>query len=160
VAAWSALLAPYTAGQTLADCCHIAQLQRGADNEVVIEAVGSDGAPAAEVHILPRGCWSDVAESQSFGIGYEVATSPAAEPERITSELADALRRRDDGLPPPDAIPLRDGFDLGVLHAALRGHTAVLLALNVGLILALFLFPHPAVFLSGVLLGATQLVTR
>src|SRR6516165_5782492 len=66
---WQSLLAPYAGGTPLPEGFRIDAIRRGGVNDVVISVVRPDGSAAAEVHVLPRGCWSDIRESQSFGIG-------------------------------------------------------------------------------------------
>ncbi len=130
---WQSLLAPYGAGTPLPDGFRIDAIRRGGVNDVVLSVVRPDGSAAAEVHVLPRGCWSGIRESQSFGIGYETPHSPAPEREGIAEALAQAIRSRDRGLPLPDAIPLGGAIDARALANRLRGRRAALLAVSAAL---------------------------
>lgn len=125
---WEHLLTPYSQGEPLPDGFHIAAIRRGAGDVVVDVVHPADGA-AVEVHILPRGRWPGVRESQSFGIAYETPRSPAPQREQITELLAETLRARDHGLPSPEVIPLgsSDPSRLPWWLAMLRGTRGTLL---------------------------------
>ena len=106
-----------------------------------------------EVHAIRRGQWAGVPESESFGIGYEIPHSSAsiAEDEAVTRALADIIRQRDHGLPPPAEIAL-DALDHDALPWWLgiwRGGRGVLLGLNLILLGVLALAPT-----RGVAVGA------
>src|SRR5262249_8819671 len=90
----------------------------GAEHDVVIRIKRPSDSATIEVHVLPRGHWTGVRESQSFGIAYEVTRSSAAvmDCEAITEVLAETIRSRDHGLPSPPAIPLGSAFEAGAFR--------------------------------------------
>lgn len=104
-ASWDELLAPYSHGAPLPGGFRIDGVCYGTENDVVIAVQRDDGA-TAEVHVLLRGRWQGIRETRSFGVGYESGRSPAAERDAITEALAETIRARDLGLPPPDMIAL------------------------------------------------------
>jgi hypothetical protein len=157
---WETLLAPYAAGAPLPDGFRISDIRRGGVNDVIVSVVGPDGSPAAEVHVLPRGCWSDVRESPSFGIGYETPRSPAPEREAITEALTQAIRSRDGGLPLPDAIPLRGALDARVLAIRLQGWRAVLLAVSLALFVLVAWRRSPRFAVAGIAVAAADVFAR
>ncbi|MGH7788056.1 MAG: hypothetical protein ACRERC_14385, partial [Candidatus Binatia bacterium] len=111
---WAALLAPYSQGAPVADGFRIAAVQFGAAHGLVLSLHRDGDAAAVEVHLLPRGVWTGIRESASFGIGYETARSPAPQREAVTEALAQAIRQRDaGGLPAPAAIALGADFTVG-----------------------------------------------
>jgi hypothetical protein len=160
---WETLLAPYSLGAALPDGHRIDAIRRGGANEVVILVSGAGENDAAQVHVLPRGCWSGIRESASFGIGYETALSPAPQREAITETLANAVRSRDRGLPPPDAIPLRSAYDLRDLRywmPGARGWRAVLLVASLALLACVVRVGSPRLALAGAALGGIDVLVR
>ena len=157
---WETLLAPYTTGTPLPDGFRISDIRRGGVNDVVVSVVRPDGSPAAEVHVLPRGCWGDIRESQSFGIGYETPHSPAPEREAITEAMAQAIRSRDRGLPLPDAIPLGGAVDARAFAIRLRGWRAVLLAVSLALFVLVVWRRSPRLAVAGIAVAAVDLLAR
>lgn len=132
-------------------------------NDVVVETQRSADGDTVEVHVLARGKWSRVAESTSFGIGFEVPRSSAQEAESVAvrDAIAEVLRRGDPGLPVPDAIPLHES-DTTALPAQLellRGSRGTLV--GVSLILLGLLSMNSAGVLAGVgaLFGLLTLVS-
>lgn len=124
---WDGLLAPYSSGAEISGGFRIKDIRRVDENDLRIAVAASDGSTAAEIHVVPRGCWTGVPESTSFGIAYATLQSPAPEREAIRDALATAIRAGDSGLPPPDAIALRSGFDPLVPMGMLRGWPGILL---------------------------------
>jgi hypothetical protein len=120
----------------------------------------SADAAAPEYHVLPRVCWPDLRESQSFGIGYETPRSPATQREAVTEVLAETIRSRDHGLPLPDAIPLGHSFDVRVLRSMLQGWRGVLLGTSLVGLALIALVRSPTLALAGVALGVTDLLAR
>ena len=124
---WESLLAPYSQGTPLPDRFRIEKIRRGSLNDVIIFVDRPGDTATIEVHVLPRGRWTGIRESQSFGIAYETPHSSASEPEReaVTEALAQAIRSRDHGLPSPDAIPLGPSFDSILPWWVQQGEVAV-----------------------------------
>lgn len=108
---WEDLLAPYSRGTPLPGGFRIDGVCYGTEHDVVIVLDGPDGDATIEVHVLQRGRWEGIRESRSFGIGYETSRSPAAERETVTELLAETVRSRDRGLPPPNTIALGPAFE-------------------------------------------------
>ena len=157
---WDALLAPYSTGTPLPDGFRLDAIQRGAGNDVVISIRRPGDGATVEVHVLPRGRWSSIRETASFGIGYETPHSSADEREAITELLAATVRAHDRGLPAPDAIPLRAAFDPTVLPwwlDMLRGGRGLLLGSSLALLAVIALVPSPRLAHAGVALGIADL---
>jgi hypothetical protein len=155
---WETLLAPYAAGTPLPEGFRIDLIRRGDVNDVVVSVVRPDGSGAAEVHVLPRGCWSGIRESQSFGIGYETPRSPAPERDAIVEALAEAIRSRDRGLPPPDMIPIDGSFDARTVQTRLQGLSSVFFG-GSGVVLALLIWlRRPTFAVVALVLGAADLL--
>ncbi len=157
---WSTLLAPYSAGGALAGGFHLADIRRGGENDVMLSVTAPDGHRAAEIHIVPRGCWAGVVETRSFGVAYETASSPAPERVAITEGIAATIGDRDSGLPPPDAIPLRSGFDAVALRATLGGWSGLVLLLSAALLVSVPFARAAPVVLIAIALGIIGLIAR
>ena len=160
---WEALLAPYSQGAPLPDGLRIDGIWRGLQQEVVISARRPGEAEGVEVHVMPRGRWTGIRESQSFGIGYETPRSPAPQREAVTEALAQAIRVLDHGLPAPADIPLGTAFVLGDVPewpAMLRGWRGALLASSVALLAGLALRRSPGLALGGLAIGGVALLAR
>jgi hypothetical protein len=156
---WETLLAPYSTGAPLPHGFRIEGIHRGPDNGVVISVRRPDDGAAVEVLVVERGRWNSVQQSQSFTIDYELPRSPAAERDVITAFLADTIRSRDDGLPAPDAVPLRTD-DSGVLPwwlEMLRGTRGMLFGSSLVLLALLVLVRSPGLACTGAALGVTDL---
>jgi hypothetical protein len=159
---WQALLAPYSGGALLPNGFFIEGIRRGAGNDVIISvddpAAGSVGV---EVHVVERGRWSGIRESQSFGIAYETPHSPAAEREAVTEAIAEAIRSRDHGLPSPDAIPLSTSGAAALPWwlAMLRGGRGMLLGTNLLLLGLLVVLRSPLLAPICLGVGAADLLT-
>jgi hypothetical protein len=141
---WDDLLAPYSHGAPLPNGFRVERIFR-ARNDVVVSAQRPEDSAHVEVHVIRRGQWTGVLESESFGIGYEIPHSSAsiAEDEAVTRALADVIRQRDHGLPSPAEIAL-GGLDHDALPWWLgiwRGGRGVLLGLNLILLGLLALAP-------------------
>lgn len=113
--AWSDLIAPLAVGQPVARGYVLGSPRRGAGNDVVYVArrgPGPDGpAGRIELHILDRGRWPDVAETRSFGVGWEMPRpgalgAPHEDADAVTAALVAALARNDTGFASVDSIPL------------------------------------------------------
>ena len=113
---WQEILRPYSEGAALLDSWRIRGLRYGVEDDVIARVQREGSSDAVEVHILPRGRWQGVRESESFGIAYEIQpTSPRKEDcEAVTELLAQHLRQADHGLPWPAAIPLGASFEPGI----------------------------------------------
>ncbi|MEO8603083.1 MAG: hypothetical protein ABI629_10960 [bacterium] len=158
---WATLLAPYSQGAPLLDDFRIDDIRRGEQQEVVISVRRPDDPSGVEVHVVPRGLWTGVHESRSFGIGYELPRSPAAQRDAITAVIARTLEARDHGLPPPAAIPLGTDFNAGSgWPAMLRGWRGALLAASGLLFVGLFVWRAPALAFAALALGGVDLLTR
>ena len=161
---WESLLAPYSGGAPLPGNFRVQGIQRGSANDVVVFVGRLEDTAAVEVHVVQRGRWTGVLESQSFGIAFEIPRSSAAEREEITQLLAEAIRSRDRGLPAPDAIPLHAASDSSVLPwwlETLRGGRGVLLGASLVLLALIALVPSsPGPGRAGLALGVTALVAR
>ncbi|MEO8603643.1 MAG: hypothetical protein ABI629_13805, partial [bacterium] len=157
---WEGLLAPYTQGAPLPGGYTIAALRRGLVNEVVVDIVSPAGTPGAEVHLVPRGCWSGLRESASFTIAYETSNSPAAQREEITAALAETVRGQDRGLPGVDAIPLRGALDARAVAAMLRGTRGALLLFSLAVLAGLALSRSPRLAYAGLGVGSVDLLAR
>lgn len=157
---WEVLLAADVAGGALPAGFQIGRMARGADNDLHVTVRAPDGSVGAEIHVVPRGCWSGIRETASFGVAYETPRSPAAEREAITAALAARIGAQDSGLPPPDAIPLRAGFDPVVLRTTLNGFAGPLLVLGGALLLALPFVRSPALLAGAATLGIVALGAR
>jgi hypothetical protein len=160
---WQHLLRPYSDGEPLPGGFRVTRLARGHDNDVVVEVQRATDGAAVEVHILPRGRWSRVAESMSFGIGFEVprSSAPEAESVAIRDAIADVLRQRDDGLPAPDSIPL-SGSDVTALPLqleSLRAGHGTLVGLSLSCLGLLALGPDAGIIVLGVVVGLATLVS-
>src|SRR5262249_4404149 len=94
---WTGLLAPYSAGAPLPEGYRIDALCPGSSHDVIIMAGRPTDHATIEIHILPRGQWNGIRESQSFGIGYETPHSAAAAREAVTEFVAGVIRSRDHG---------------------------------------------------------------
>lgn len=159
---WETLLAPYSTGATIPGGFRIDAIRRGADNGVVVDVRRPDDGAAVEVLVVERGRWKSDSESQSFTIDYELPRSPAPERDAVTRVLADAIRANDDGLPSPDAIPLRAN-DTSVLPWALemlRGVRGVLFGAGLIVFALLELHRSQSLAIAGVVLGAIALFVR
>jgi hypothetical protein len=155
---WEGLLMPYSQGEPLPGGFRVADIRRGPWNDVLIAVDRPGDTAAIDVHVLPRGRWTSVRESHSFAIGYEIPRSSATDAEReaVTEALAQAIRARDRGLPPPDAIPLRAGGGAAVLAAwfeALRGWSGLLLGASLGTVGLLLVTRSPPASVAGLVLG-------
>lgn len=158
---WDELLAPYSRGAPLLDEFRVAAVRRGAARDVIVEIVDAEGRLAAEVHVLPRGVWSGVRESESFAIAYETPRSPSARRDDITELLAETVRARDRGLPAPDLIPLSSGLDATLLPrwlGAASGWPAVAVGASMFALGLLTLAPTSVTAAAGALVGAAGLV--
>ncbi|MFO0682484.1 MAG: glycosyltransferase family 39 protein [Sandaracinus sp.] len=105
---WSELLAPVAGGTPVAGHT-LASIRRGEEHDVVLTLRETGGEGAIEVHVLDRGRWPGVRETESFGVAYEapLSSSRAEACERVTEEVAAALRAHDPGgLGPVDVIPI------------------------------------------------------
>jgi hypothetical protein len=160
---WESLLAPYSLGAPLPDGFRIGGIRRGPGNDVIVFVDRPGDRAAIELHVLSRGRWTGVRESQSFGIGYETPHSSAPEREAITEVLAETIRSHDHGLPSPDAIPLGPAFDTSVLPwwlEMLRGGQGLLLGASLVLLALIALVSSPGLACAGLALGATDLLAR
>jgi hypothetical protein len=161
---WESLLAPYSQGTPLPGGFRIAEIRRGSANDVVVLVRRREDPDAAvEVHVLPRGRWPGVRESQSFSVGYETPRSPAREREEVTELLAETIRSRDRGLPSPDAIPLGPSFDPSTLPPQLdrlRGWRGVLAGASLFMLGWIAAVQSAGLVLAGVGLGAIDLLAR
>ncbi len=159
---WESLLAPYSHGDALPEGFRIDTIRRGAGNDIVIELRRlADEEVGVEVHVVRRGLWPGIRESQSFGIGYETPRSPAPQRELVTEALAEAIRSRDRGLPAPDAIALGPAFDPSVLPwwlEMLRGGRGLLLGASLALLAVLALIGSPHLAHAGFALAAIDLI--
>lgn len=160
---WESLLAPYGTGATIPGGFRVNEIRRGADNGIVVDVrrQPDDGA-AVEVLVVERGRWKSDSESQSFTIDYELPRSPAPERDAVTRVLANAIRANDDGLPSPDAIPLRTD-DASVLPWALemlRGVRGVLFGAGLIMFALIQLHRSRPLAIAGVVLGAGAVVVR
>lgn len=158
---WDDLLAPYSQGAPLPGGFRITEVRRGSGNDVVI-SVGRPGEMAAvEVHIVQRGRWPGVRETDSFGVAYETPRSPAVEREGITALLAETIAARDSGLRSPDAIPLGPTFDPSALPwwlETLRGWRGALLGASLVVLGLIALVPSSGLAFAGLALAATDLL--
>jgi hypothetical protein len=160
---WESLLAPYSRGAPLPEGFRIDAIRRGSENDVVILAGRSADAATVEVHVLQRGRWAGVRESQSYGIGYETPRSTAAARESVTEAIAQAIRSRDRGLPSPDAIPLGPSFDPSALPWWLemqRGWRGVLVGASLLLLALMAVVRSPGLTAAAVALGAIAVMAR
>lgn len=113
---WEALIAPLAVGQPVTRGFVLSPPRRGEIGDVVYVArrdAGSHGpAGRIEIHILDRGRWSEVRETRSFGIAYEVPKPGSPLPwsdddaRAVTSALGDAVARNDRGFASVESIPL------------------------------------------------------
>lgn len=104
------LLAPIAVGRAVARGYVLQPLRRGEEHDVVL--VAEKGASTVELHVLPRGSWSDVRMTPSFDVGYETERSTASHDdcEAVAEAVKRALAAHDPGgLPAVDAIPLVAG---------------------------------------------------
>jgi hypothetical protein len=113
---WDDLIAPFGVGLPVVNGYFLSPPRRGEEHDVVYVArrdPGPDG-PAArvEIHVLDRGRWSGIAETKSFGIGWEepprgsLIPAPRDDALALRDALAAAIAENDDGLPSVDSIPL------------------------------------------------------
>ncbi|MFO0590360.1 MAG: glycosyltransferase family 39 protein [Polyangiaceae bacterium] len=106
---WEDLLSPLGPGRPVQGF-EITALRRGEEHDVVLTLRRASPEGAVEVHILDRGRWKGIRETDSFGVAYESpqSTSSIPECEAVTEAIAGAVRDNDrGGLGPVDAIPLR-----------------------------------------------------
>jgi hypothetical protein len=160
---WESLLAPYSTGAELPDGFRIGRVRCGLDNDIVISAERARDAAAVEVHVLPRGRWPGVRESQSFGIGYETQRSDASARESVTEALAQAIRAHDRGLPSPDTIALGPSLvasDDPPWVAALHAVRPLLVGASVAALLVIVAMRSPTLALMGLGLGIADLIAR
>jgi hypothetical protein len=159
---WETLLAPYSTGTPLPENFRVRAIRRGSDNGVVISVRRPDDGAEVEVIVVERGRWKSVRESQSFTIDYEVPHSPAAERDVVTDVIAETIRSRDQGLPSPDAIPLRadDPTVLPWWLEMLRGGRGLLFGASLALLSLIALTRSPGLARAGVALGLIDLTAR
>ena len=113
---WDDLIAPLATGLPVTRGYVLSPPHRGEGHDVVWTARRDSGpaGPAArvEVHVVDRGQWSGVADTQSFTIAWEVLPSGALrvgtadDARAVSSVLADAIARNDTGFGSVDSIPL------------------------------------------------------
>jgi hypothetical protein len=156
---WTGLLGAYATGAPLPGGSRITALARGYRNEVVVTVADGAGGAAAEIHILPRGCWAGVRTSTSFDIAYETPHSPAADRDQITERLAETIRAGDAGLPPPDAIPLRGVLDTDWWLRTLNGWRGVLILACIAWLVVVGRAPSAAVAALGAAFGVLGVLT-
>jgi len=157
---WQRLLAAGNQPSVLPSGLHLTAPRRGLTNEVVADVRAADGTSGVEIHIVPRGCWSGIRESRSFGIGYETSQSPAADREAITEAIAQAVRRQDTGLPAPEVIPLDATFDLRSVEASARDRRGLLLWLSLAGAGGLALRRSRASAVAALAIGTIALLAR
>jgi hypothetical protein len=161
--AWETLLAPYSQGAELPDGFRLGRVRCGPDNDIVISAERPRDSAAVEVHVLPRGRWPGIRESQSFGIGYETQRSDASGREAVTEALAQAIRSHDRGLPSPDTIPLGPSLVASgdpAWVAALHAVRPLLVGASVAALLLIVAMRSRALTVMGLGVGIADLIAR
>jgi hypothetical protein len=105
---WEEMIAPYSSGTPLPGGYVLLAPRRGEERDVVFLASDPSGH-RVQVHVVPKGQWTGVIESRSFGIAYEAPQSPAPEADRqaVTAALAEAIRGHDTGFTGTGVIGLQ-----------------------------------------------------
>ena len=95
------LLAPLGPGSELAEGYVLSFPHRGEEHDIQLQARRTrDGVTTVvELHILDRGRWSDIRETEHYGVAWELPRSTAArsESEAVAEQLAQVIRRNDVG---------------------------------------------------------------
>ena len=171
--AWEDLIAPFAVGLPVTRGYVLSPPRRGEAHDVIYIA-RRDAGPAGpvgrvEVRILDRGQWSGIAETRSFGIGWEVAPagsmvpSPADDAHAITEALANAIAHHDTGFASVDSVALANEHDappIARILDRLTGVRGALIGASVAVALLLIAsMPHGAMA-AGCLLFALGLALR
>lgn len=103
------LLSPLAVGQEVARGYVLAPPRRGEEHDVVLSLARAEAR--IEIHVLPRGAWSGIGETPSFGVGYETQASSASHDdcEVLTARVRAVIARHDPGNLQPDALALEPG---------------------------------------------------
>lgn len=171
--AWDDLIAPLGAGLPVTRGYVLAPPRRGEENDIVYVARRDPGtagpAGRVEVHILERGRWPGVAETRSFGVGWEVppqGSTVVSSPEdarAVTDMLADAISRHDMGSLSVDSIPLAsepEAPPMSRILDRLSGLRGAVIGGAVGLALALLVSFARGAIAVGLLLFGIGLALR
>lgn len=95
------LLAPLVPGAEVAEGFVLSSPHRGEEHDIQLQARRTrDGATTVvELHVLDRGRWSGIRETEHYGVAWELPRSTATrdESEAVAERLAQVIRRNDVG---------------------------------------------------------------
>jgi hypothetical protein len=113
---WDDLIAPFAVGLPVARGYFLSPPRRGEEQDVVYVARRDPGpagpAGRVEIHIVDRGRWSGIAETRSFGVGWEeplagsMVVASRDDARAVRDALVEAIARNDTGFASVDSIPL------------------------------------------------------
>lgn len=86
------LVAPLRPGASVVPGYLLGAARRGDEGDVVLTVAPPTGAPAVEIHILDRGRWEGIGESQRYGVAYESPRTHADEATAVA--VVDAILAR------------------------------------------------------------------